>query len=90
MNSEEYNLRDFDLMYVEPYVYRLFKNSSNLFLMEVTCGSHGLWTVWIKLNHDEIKLYENEGNPGLEKTAKLFSFYCHHTDYQKRYVIVTT
>ncbi len=56
--------------------------------MEVTCGSHGLWQVWIKLNEEEIFLYKNEGESGLEKTAKLFSWNCYNKEYHKRYVKV--
>lgn len=89
MNSnEEYNLQDFELITYEPYTYRLFKNNSNIFLMEITFGSHGLWERWIQLNLEEISLYNKEGNTGLEKISKLFSTSNNNSDFHQRYVLV--
>ena len=87
ISDKEYNLQDFEMISVEPYVYRLFKNE-DIFLMEVTCGSHGLWQVWIKLNDEETLLYKNEGELGLKKTAGIFMFNCHGSEYKHRYVLV--
>jgi hypothetical protein len=49
---------------------------------------HGIWQVWIKLNDEEILLYEKEGNPRLEKIAGIFSYYCYDEEYKRRYVKV--
>ncbi|GAA5090641.1 hypothetical protein GCM10023210_17050 [Chryseobacterium ginsengisoli] len=87
ISDKEYNLQDFEMISLEPYVYRLFKNE-DILLMEVTCGSHGLWQVWIKLNEEETLLYKNEGELGLKKTAKLFSQNCYNPIYHRRYIKV--
>lgn len=63
----EFDLKNFKLISFSPYIYRLFKNHHDTYLMEVTCGTHGVWEVRIQLTQDEILLYKNEGNKGLEK-----------------------
>lgn len=86
--AKEYNLKDFQLINYEPYVYRLFTNHQNIFLLEVTCGMHGIWDVWIKLNEDEISLYRSEKDSGLKEIAGLFSYNCYDEEYKRRYVNV--
>ncbi|UPQ75900.1 hypothetical protein [Chryseobacterium nepalense] len=85
----EFDLKNFKLISLSQYIYRLFKNHHDTYLMEVTCGTHGVWEVWIQLTQDEILLYKNEGNKGLEKTANLISYHCYNPDYQKRYLKIT-
>lgn len=88
-NPYEYNLKNFTLISFTPYLYRLFKDNQDTYLMEITCGTHAVWDVWIQLNEEEILLYKNEGNPGLEKTVNLFSYHCYNPVYRKRYIQVT-
>jgi len=85
---EEFSLKNFQLITLEPYVYRLFKDQQNIYLLEVSCGTHGIWEVWIKLNEEEIKLYLDEKELGLKEIAGFFSFNCYGSEYQKRYVKV--
>ena len=87
-SAERYYLKEFELISFEPYVYRFFKNDRNILLMEVTCGSHGLWQVWIRFNEQEVLLYKNEGDLGVKKIAKLFMSNCYNSIYHKRYVWV--
>lgn len=86
--NNEYDLKDFELVTLEPYVYRLFKNNFNIFLMEITCGSHGLWEIWIKLTPVEIDLYQNEGNIGLEKISELFASSHNNSNSNPRNILV--
>lgn len=86
--KKEYILQSFELITYKPYVYRLFKDHQNVFLLEVTCGMHGTWDVWIELNEEELSLYKKEGDAGLEKIAGIFSYYCYDEEYKKRYVKV--
>ena len=85
---KEYNLKNFELISFKPYIYQLFKDSKNIFLLEITCGMHGIWYVWIKLNEEEISLYEKDGDSALEKIAGIFSYHCYSEEYKKRYVNV--
>lgn len=86
--NKEYHLKDYELVSFKPYLYRLFKSKQNTFLLEITCGMHGIWHVWIKLNQEEISLYNEENDSALEKTAGIFSYYCYDEEYKKRYVEV--
>lgn len=86
--NNKYNLKDFELVTLKPYAYRLFKNNSNIFLMEITCGSHGLWEMWIKLTPEETFLYQNEGNIGLGKISKLLSDTHNNSNYYLRNILV--
>jgi hypothetical protein len=89
MNSvEDYNLKDFRLVTYEPYVYRLFINDQNIFLLEVTCGMHGIWNIWIRLTEEEILKYKSEKKSGLKEIAGLFSYNCYDEEYKRRYVNV--
>ena len=85
---EEYNLKDFQLITLEPYSYRLFKDTANTHLLEVGCGTHVIWQVWIKLNEEEITLYNEERELGLKEIAGFFAFNCYSSEYKKRYVKV--
>lgn len=85
----EFDLKNFECISIQPYAYRLFKDDQNTHLMEVTCGTHGLWEVWIHLTEEEVELYKKEGNTGLEKIAKLISYHCYNPDYRKRYLKIT-
>ena len=87
-SNKEYDLKDFELIIFKPYIYQLFKDNHDTFLLEVTCGMHGIWQVWIKLSEEEISLYQQEGDSGLEKIAGIFSYYCYDEEYKRRYVKV--
>lgn len=80
---EEFSLKDFHLITLEPYVYRLFKDQQNTCLLEVSCGTHEIWEVWIKLNEEEIKLYLDKKEIGLKEIAGFFSLKCYGSEYQK-------
>lgn len=56
----EFDLKNFKLISLSTYIYRLFKNHHDTYLMEVTCGTHGVWEVWIQLTQDEILLYKTK------------------------------
>jgi len=83
-----YHLKDFQLTTFEPYVYQLFKDSQDVYLLEITCGMHGIWQIWIKLNEEEISLYQKEGDSALKKIAGIYSYYCYDEEYKRRYVKV--
>lgn len=57
-------------------------------MLEVSCGTHAIWEIWIKLNEEEITLYNDEKDLGLKEIAGFFSFNCYGSEYQKRYVKV--
>lgn len=81
---EEYSLKDFQLIDLEPYNYKLFKDHQNTYLLEVSCGTHAIWEIWINLNEEEITLYNNEKDLGLKEITGFFSFNCYGSEYQKR------
>ncbi len=50
--------------------YRLFKNSSDEYVLSVLCGTIGLYEVEVKLSPQQIQDYEDKGEKVIDELAQ--------------------
>lgn len=50
--------------------YRLFKNSSNEYILSVLCGTVGLYEIEVKLTKSQVDDYELKGESVIDELAQ--------------------
>ena len=58
-----------DILVDREGMYRLFENECGEIYIGVMCGGFASYEMKIKLNHEELTAYQNEGKKSLDKLA---------------------
>ena len=84
-----YQLSDYVEVVCEPYSYIFYKHKNDSkYLLEVTCGMHALWMIWISFNEEEKVKYSERGIDFIKQIAQEYTYNCYDVTYRKRYVVV--